>query len=297
MGVSSGIDLSRRSFPPSTGLSEALGSTGLSVLASQVFSSPNSGYPSGLRLNAALDENNAGRFTLVSGVTLAGSTSATALKQLDRVQDILDRIEQRIAMFHNGTYTDAEIDRQRLLMTFDIEDLDKEIQAAGIDDYNLLDATDAAGVRLRISTGEFSNIQTTAIENIAGVDQNFAYDSDVLFYQTTDIRSAFEEFRNLELLTFTGTELATTSADNADLLTLSRFQSVIDNARENLTSFKRKITQLVNEQITVSTEPGNVTINDGFDARQAASRLAQQFSNDSYNITANPALKYFSLFS
>lgn len=297
MSGSSNIDSSYRRFPPAAGLAEALGSSNLSHLATKAFADPDAGYPQGLRLNAALRENDSGRFTLVSGLTLAGSATAVADKELDRIQTLIDSIEQRISILQNNTYKNAEYDRQRLLLKFDMEDLDKKIRNAQIGDFNLLDATDAPGVSLRFSTGEFNNIRSTEVQNVVGTNRSFSYEEDTALFQTIDVRAAFEDFRNLELLTYNGTELAANSTDNADFLSLHRFQTVVDNARENINAFKRKLNQVIAENITISTEPGPTTINDGFDARQVASRLGQQLSNDSFNITSNPSLKYFSLFS
>lgn len=297
MGVSSLGNSSVNRFPPSAGLADSIGSSGLSLLATKAFADPDAGYPQGLRLHAALNENDAGRFSLVSGITIAGTTTAVASQRLDRIQKLVDSIENRISILQNNTYTNAEYDRQRLLLKFDMEDIEREISGAEISGYNLLDGTDDSGVRLTLSTGEFSHISKTQVQNIAGVDRNYAYNSDTLTYQITDLKAAFDDFRSLELLTYPNTALSALSTDNSDFLALSRFQTVIDNTRDNLGAFKKKLSQTISDMITVSGEPGPSAVNDGFDARQIAGRLGQQLSHESFNITANPALKYFSLFS
>lgn len=276
-------------------LASALLAPSPSALATRAVSDPDSGVTGGLRLNAALNENDSGRFSLVSGLTLAGGSVTAAEQELQRLQDIKDSIDNRIAILGNDTYSSAEKDRQRLLLKFDLEDMDKAIGRAGVGGYNLLDATDATGVKLDLNSGEFSNTGTTRDENIAGHDRSFNYSSNEISYQKVDVRAALDELNSLQLLTYPDTEAA--SSSNGNLYNLSKFQATLDQASNGLTSLRKKLNQAALENVTVSTEPSQGDITSGYEATQMASRLAQQLHNDSFSITAAPVARYFSLFT
>jgi hypothetical protein len=288
-------DASSGGFPPVVNLSSALLSSSPSVLGAKSFAGPNTGYPIGLVLNAALNENDSGRFSLVSGYTVASNAAAVAANEVDHVQELLDSAKKRIAILDNDAYTDSEKDRQRLLLKFDIEDIGKAIKSAGVGDFNLLDASHSSGVKLNLETGEFKNIGTTRQENIDGHNRNFSYKENEISFQAQDLLSAFEDFQQLETLTYPNTESSQNS--NGNLYTLNRFQNAVDQARSGLSDFRVKLTQSALEKITISDEPNEGAISNGVEARQLASRLAQQLSNESFNISANGAAKYFSLFT
>lgn len=297
MTVYSDNSIGLYSFPPSAGVSKALGSTNLNVLAAKAFADPDAGYPQGLRLNAALNDNESGRFSLVNGLVVAGTVTAVAASKIDDLKELLTSVKGRLAILSNDSYSDIEKDRQKLLLSFDIQDIAKKIGEAKIGDFNLLNADQSKGISLDIDSGALSNIPTTGHQNILGQDQHLKYDPNKITFETLDVNAAFSDFSNLELLLDPNTDLSRSSSDNAPLSTVTRFETVLDQAKSRLSDFQKKINQTANDYINIASGLESGDTMDATGARQIAARLAQQLSNQSFNITANPALKYFSLFS
>lgn len=297
MGTSSMDTIAEGSFkryPPATGLDTALGGTQLNLLATKTFADPDSGFAAGLVLHANLPEADSGRFTLVSGSMTSFSAASLAAEKVETIQGLLGNVQERLSHLVSPNFTEIEKDRQRLLLRFDLEDISKAIDSADYEGFNLLDATQSRGIKLTLSTGELEKLGTTANENIVGTDQTFYYDEDSLSYQTLDLREAFSTLNELQVLTYPDAPAADSSHGN--FYSVQRFQAVVDQARDGLSAFKKKLTQMAVDSLTISTEPGVETVRDGFEARQIASRIAQQLANDHSTITANPALRYFSLF-
>lgn len=275
------------SLPPIIGLGSALGATNLSVLATNAFASPNSGYPSGFSLGVAASNNASGHFSLVSGLTVAGSAVSIAQQQISDIQDIVSGLQSRFDALANTRYSADQQTAQREQLNNDLQSIASKIQGAAVGNFNLLDASQSSGVRINLQSGELSNIGTTPSQAISGVDKNFSYNSQSLTFQTIDLTSAFAS------LSVTGTN---------SVVSISGFQNALNQASDNLNNFKNQLTQTAIQatgDVTANTDANAVTttISSGTAAQQIASRLAQQLYNDSVNISTNPTFKYFSLFS
>lgn len=282
-------------YPPVANLPAALNSSNLSVLATNSFADPNSGYPTTLRLAAAINDNSTGHFNLVSGLTLAGSAVSTGLSAIDKIQTTLTEIQRNVAVISSSANSDTNRKDNRVQLENNLKILSGYIDSANLAGFNLLDASNSDGVTLDLNSGQFANTGKTPVQNAAGVDQRFAYDPNRISFQITDLRAAFNDLNNLQVQTYPDTDANLASTNN--LSTVSRFQGVLDTASTSLKSLRNTLASAAVERLTVNFDPNQDGNTDGSGARQMAARLALQLSNDSFNITSSPAARYFSLFT
>lgn len=287
-------DFSVNQYPPSASLPSVLLASHSSTLAARVFGA-DTGYPSGLALGAALKDNDSGHFNLVSGLTVAGSAASIAQAELERIQGKYNEIQLDVAALSKDDLTDSLRNYHRERIKDNIEDIRQSIQDAGVGEFNLLDAFNSRGVKLDVNTGALSNAGVTPRQSVGGHDNTFDYQSHEVAFQTVDLNAATDDLSQLESLTYPGTSDALNS--NGTSYTLTRFQSVIDQSRSSLNQFRQKLTQTALENVTISGDPSQDTITDPAQARQIASRLAEQLSQESFNISASPSARYFSLFT
>lgn len=293
--MASSVDQSFGSFPPVTQLHSVLLSTAPSLFATKAFADVNSGYPQGLRAGRALGANESGHFELTSGLTLTGNAAFVAQKELERIQELKNKVDDQVRVLTNPNFSDYERSRQRLELHYTLKEIDQALQDAGFGNINLLDGSDARGLKLNLNSGQVSSIGFTPNEGVGGHDRTFDYNPDELKFQIKDIRAAFKDFSQIELAAAPGTDL---SAENDVYTHLSvNFQKAITDAGDRLKDFNRQILQTALDKLTITEDVSADAIKDGSDARQTASRLAQQLANSSYNITATPVAKYFSLFT
>lgn len=262
----------------------------LSVLAAKVVSDAGEGF----RLNAALDDNESGRFSLVSGLTVAGNASTVAESELKDIKELTQQVENRLGLLSSNDLNNDEKNAQRFLLKADLDDIEERIRAATVGEYNLLDGSGSKGITLDVNSGAFRNTGTIPKESIGGVDRNLSYDAGKITYQTTDLTAPLDDLRSLQIKTFPGT--AESEEPGNPVSTVARFKATLKEASENLKEFRRKLKQAAIDHITINTEQGARSFN-AEDARASAARIAHRFSSESFNITANPALKFFSLFS
>jgi hypothetical protein len=282
------------SFPPRATLPLALNSSNLSVLATQAFADPNSGYIQGLRLAAALDDNNSGRFNLVSGLTVAGGSVSNALATLRDLRETTLELQKNAAQLDDLANSEAVRNDARVKLEFNLRKLREQIAEANTGGFNLLDATNSDGISLDLKSGALNNLGKTPDQDGSGFDRRFAFSPDQISFQTTDLVAAFDELNSLLVSTFpNGTNPSGVSA----LGTVSRFQSTLEQAGTSLNGLKKSLNQAAIDRLTVSFDGAEAGSEDSASARQIASRLATQLSNSSFNITANPAIRFFSLFT
>lgn len=293
--MASSVDQSLGRFPPVTQLHSVLLSTAPSIFATKAFADVRSGYPQGLRAGTALSANESGHFEITSGLTIIGNAATVAQQELDRIQELKNKVDDQVRILSNPNFTDYEYSRQRLELKYTLKDLDKAIKDAGFGDINLLDKSDVRGISLNLNSGQVSAIGFTPTESIGGHDRTFDYNPDELKFEIKDIRAAFKDFSQIEVAATPDTDLST---ENDVYTHLSvNFQKAINDARDNLKSFKKDILQTAVEKLTITEETSADAVKDGSDARQIASRLAQQLASSSFAITATPVAKYFSLFT
>jgi hypothetical protein len=289
------ISIGRSSYASTSQLSKVLGSNSSSVLAAKASTDADAGYPSGLRLNAALDDNDSGRFTLASGLTIAGNAASVASSTTDQIQSLLNSVQGYVSTLSSTAYSDDEKNRNRVLLKESVDKIRDLIKDARVGSVNLLDSSQSSGIKLNITSGALSNVGTLQQQTVGGTDKNYAYQSDELNFKTIDLSKAADDLQQLEVGHFPGT--AANVSGNTGNDTIVRFQGLLNQSRDNLKAYQGKLQETAKNNLTISSDPGSTTVKDGFEARQLASRLAHDLNNQSFNITANPALKYFSLFS
>ncbi|HVY13230.1 MAG TPA: hypothetical protein VHB73_06680, partial [Alphaproteobacteria bacterium] len=267
----------------------------LSPLATNAFADPDSGLTGGLRLAAALNDNSTGHFNLVSGLTIAGSAVGAALSAVNDIQSTLNDIRGNVSVLSDSTASSDEVEDNRTKLQLNLQKIKDLISSADIGGFNLIDDSNSSGVTLDLNSGEFANTGTTAPASLSNTDARFAFDPNKISFQTPDLNAAFDDLNNLQLQTFPGTDANLDSQNN--FYTVDVFQSRLSQASSSLSALKKSLTAAAMEKLTVNYDPSAGSVNDGADARQIASRLATQLSNDSFNVTANPAIRFFSLFA
>ncbi len=285
------------SFPPETSLAAVLNAASPSVLATNAFADPDAGYPKGLRLAAAADDNTSGRFSLVSGLTLAGNAVSAATSAIAHIREALEDINRNAAILRDESATDDEKAVSRLEIENQIDGLEQLIDDAGAAGINLLDTTGSDGIAIDLNSGALSVLGATPRQNVTGRDTRFDYSPNRLAFQNIDLKAALDDLKGLKLETYPGTEANLGTRESFS--TITRFQSTLGQAENSLKSFKSSLNSTTLERVTVSLTENNPdpAIHGREDARQIASRLAQQLHNDSYNVAAGPVARFFSLFA
>jgi hypothetical protein len=281
-------------YPPRATLPLALNSSNLSVLATNAFADPNSGYLEGLRLASAISDNNSGRFNLVSGLTVAGGAVSNALATLEGLRETAQEIQRNAVILDDLTISEVTREDARVQLEFNLKKLQEQIAEANIGGFNLLDATHSDGIALNLKSGALTNLGKTPNLDGSGIDQRFAFNPDSISFQTQDLTAAFDDLNNLLVTTFPN---STNPSSPSALGTVSRFQTTLEQAATNLNGLKKTLNQAAVERLTVSFDGPEAGSEDSASARQIASRLAQQLSSSSFNITANPTSRFFSLFA
>jgi hypothetical protein len=281
-------------FPPTATIASVLASSGLNPLATQAFADPNAGYAQGLRLSSAINDNSAGRFTLASGLTLAGGATLAGLDAIKTIQGTITSLQRYVGILQDPNADPVYGENARVEVGQHLRKLRDELGFAQVSDFNLLDATHSDGVVLNVQTGGLTNAGKTPAPNGSGNDQRFAFRPDRVAFQTVDVKKALDELDNLVVQTTPNTD---SNLNSNGLNAIAKFQSTLTQANNALNNFKQSLQKAATEKLTVSFDGGNPSLNDSASARQIAARLATQLSNSSFNITANPALRFFSLFT
>jgi hypothetical protein len=282
-------------YPPRATLPLALNSSNLSVLATHAFADPNSGYLEGLRLASAISDNNSGRFNLVSGLTVAGGAVSNALAALQDIQETTREIQVNAAVLDDLAASEFVREDARAQLEINLKELREQIAEADIGGFNLLDRTRSDGIALDLKSGALTNLGKTPNLDGSGIDQRFAFSPDRISFQTSDLVAAFDDLNGLLVSTFPNA--TNPSSGPSALGTVSRFQTTLEQVGTALNGLKKNLNQAAVERLTVSFDGPEAGSEDAASARQIASRLAQQLSSSSFNITANPAIRFFSLFT
>ncbi len=281
-------------FPPATGLSSVLLSNNSSPLASRLFE-PDTGYPKGLTAGVALKDNDSGRFNLVTGITVARATTAVAENQLERIQSLVSDVRKQAVKLEDPTLNEDQRKYEREVLRVTLQRIDREIRDARYGEFNLLDASENRGLNLNLSSGAVTNISNQPRPAAAGRDTSFDFSADDVRFEKVDLRTAFDELSQLEGLTPFGGDSLGDGGGSLDVV--ARFQEQVDQARTSLNSYQQTLKQTALQHITITNDTDPNAVTSGEEARQLASRLAQQLSQESFNITANPTARYFSLFT
>jgi hypothetical protein len=278
-------------FPPPQSLAHQLIAAQSSPLPTNLYADK-TGYPQGLRVSAALNENDSGRFSLASGLTLGASAAKIAEREVERIQDLLNSVVERTGTIASDTIDEIERTRQREILKDELREIDRAIKDAQLGDFNLLSASQARGVALNIGSGSFGNVPSTPRVTVSGEDRTFRFDPNEISFETVDLDAALQDLRELEVLTAPGGDGGIPNVTS----TISRFQNTLNQSRDALSNFRNAVAQAAVDNLTISGDTAN-EISSSDEARQLASRLAQQLSQESLTISANPAAKYFSLFT
>jgi hypothetical protein len=283
-------------FPPQVTLASTLNAANPSVLAAKAFADPNSGYAGNLRVASAVADNQAGRFNLVSGITVASNALNHAFGTLKDFQSSLTDLYSTVARLRDpALQDDIRVEAQREFSDL-LDHLKDTLRQANADDFNLLDATNSDGVKLDLQSGAFTNVGKSPQPSSSGLDQRFAFSPDQLTFRAPDLAAAIDDLNSLVGQVFPDGPGHTET--NSSFGAVSRLQDAIKGASTSLKAFQTDLEQVASSRLNgFDDDEGSSADIDAAQAQQIASRLAQALHNDSFNISASQSARFFSLFA